>query len=85
MAGLNRSRLGVLLLLSSGFSTLPRRNVSLRGCDAGATVLEGAMGAGFALLEIAVLEMSVFSVMKEFSCHRARQEFSLHQRRFVND
>jgi len=62
MAGLNRSRLGVLLLLSSGFSTLPRRNVSLRGCDAGATVLEGAIGAGFALLAIAVLEVSGFSV-----------------------
>jgi hypothetical protein len=63
MAGLNPSRLGVLLLLlSSGFSTLPRRNVSLRGCDAGATVLEGAIGAGFALLAIAVLEVSGFSV-----------------------
>jgi len=61
MAGLNPSRLGVLLLLS-GFSTLPRRNVSLRGCDAGATVLEGAIGAGFALLAIAVLEVSGFSV-----------------------
>ena len=52
----------MLLLLSSGFSTLPRRNVSLRGCDAGASVLEGAIGADFALLAIAVLEVSGFSV-----------------------
>jgi hypothetical protein len=63
MAGLNRSRLGVLLLLmSAGFSTLPRRNVSLRGCDAGATVLEGPIGAGFGLLDITVLGVSGLSL-----------------------
>lgn len=61
MADLNRSRLGVLLL-SSGFSTLPRRKVSLRGCGAGAVVLEVVMGAGFGLLAIAFLGVSGFSV-----------------------
>jgi hypothetical protein len=78
MEGLNRSHFGVLPLLSSGFSTLPRRNVNLRGdcaCSTVAGCSRGSPAQALASLQCRFFPVETRSEKLSSSCSEQNFKF----------